>query len=464
MNILKTTLSLGLLCLVLTLGLTTCKSVVENTSEHPVIVKPFKTLDVNPNQYAIRTDRDTILTVQSGTHISIPANTLVDANDKVIEGEVIIEYTEYQKPADILISGIQMIYDSAGTTYGFESAGMFNLDASTAGGDPVFIKDGGTIDVAMGSYRDGDDYTFYYLDTVANAWQSVGTAKPEANVSKKGRIDSLNQEMEKTTREQSELKIPKKFKKGDKIINLDINYSKVPELRPFHSLIWRYAGINGEGDPEKNAWIYNEQWTSIQLDPSTTVSGKYDLRLKKKDKSFQTVIEPVLQGKDLAKAEQALQKQMKEYDQILTTMKNEVLRANQEAELLRSFEVSRFGIYNWDRFFKEPESINVMANFDFDKPVPGAEKITIYLVVESRNAVIPYYKDQARMFSFIPYEKNKLIAVLPENRIAVFTAEDFAALEKRAPAMKGKPFTFKLKVLDKKMEKDEDVSNLLASI
>jgi hypothetical protein len=429
-----------------------------------MIVRPFKTLDVTPNQYAIRTDRDTVLTVESGTRIAIPANSLVDASNKTIEGEVIIEYTEFQKPADILISGIQMVFDSAGTRYGFESAGMFNIDASTAGGDPVFIKEESAIDVSMGSYRDGDDYTFYYLDTVEGAWETLGTAKPQENVEKKERLGEIQQEISSITDEKAALNIPKKYKPGDKIINLDINYSKVPELRPFHSLIWRYAGINGEGDPEKNAWIYNENWTSVQLDPSRTVSGKYDLLLKKKGKEFRTLIEPVLHGKDLAKAEMALQQQMQAYDQAITEIRNEETRIQREADLKRSFQISKFGVYNWDRFYKEPDAINVMASFEFDQSIPGADKVTIYLVIESRNAVIPYYQSNAQQFSFLPSEKNKLIAVLPEDRIAVFTSEDFAAIREKAYASDNGALTFKLKVLDRRIEKEQDVSDLLATL
>jgi hypothetical protein len=464
MKILKTTLLLGLLCFVVCALLTTCKSVIENTAKTPVISKPFRSLEVKSNQYAIRADQDTVLTVESGTRIRIAANSLVDASNKPVEGEVLLEYTEYQNPAEILISGIRMTCDSAGTQYGFESAGMFSIDAVNSAGEPVFIGDDASVNVSMGSYRSGNDYTFYYLDTVSGEWQSIGIAEAQKNNEKNEKIENLNKELTSLSDEKTDLSFPKKYQPGDKLLNLDIDYSRVPELRPFHSLVWRYAGEGGKDDPEKHQWIYAEKWTSIILEPSGAQNGKYELKLGNKSKTFTTVVEPVLHGKDLANAEQVLNAKLAEYDRIINEIKNEALRVEREANLRRSFDISRFGIYNWDKFYKDPDAVKVMADFRFDQTVPGSDKATIYLIIESRNAVIPYYQGQNTNFSFVPGERNKLLAVLPDERLAVFTIEDFAAIRDKVEKNNGETITITLKVTDKKMQENKDVSDLIASL
>lgn len=462
MKLLKVTPALGYMVFALTLTLISCQPTIENALP-TVINKPFKSLDVQPNQYAIRADRDTVVTTETGTHIGIAANTLVDASNNPVKGSVVLTFEEFHNPTDILISGIPMEFDSAGTKYGFESAGMFNIAAKAENGEEVFIKEGSTVDIDMASFREGNDFSFYFLDTTDGQWQTLGRKDAVENTEKKETLDSLSEKIAAVEELQAGIIQPKRYKPGDKILNLDINYSKLPELRPFHALIWRYAGTGGKDDPESHMWIYEEQWKTILLEPIAGENGKYNLKLGNKTKSFATIVEPVLQGKDLEKAEQQVRSQMAEYNKVMTEYKNEAMRVEREANLLRSFTVANFGIYNWDRFYKEKDMVKVVADFKFDKIIPGSEKATIYLVINSRNAVIQYHPGYTQLFSFMPGEDNKLIAVMPDESIAVYSQQDFEALAKRIPN-NGAEITITLKVTSKKIEKSTDVDNLLASL
>jgi hypothetical protein len=465
MKILNTTPVLGRLFIAFILAFMSCTPVIENSLQAPLINKPFKLLDVKPNQYAIKADKDTVIKTESGTRIRILANSMVDASNKPVTGEVVLEYREFQTPTDILVSGIPMTVDSGGAKYGFESAGMFDISASDANGNAVYIKNGSAVNVQLATFRESDDYTFYYLDTVSQKWQTLGSINAAAkNTGKEKQIDSLNRELASVAEKQENVYKPKKYKPGDKILNLDIDYSKVPELRPFHALIWRYAGRGGKDDPEANTWIYQEKWVKVGLEASASEKGKYVLKLGNKTKLFTTIVEPVLQGKDLEKAERELNTQLAEYNKIMTVYKNAILRQEREANMLRSFTVAKFGIYNCDRILNDENVVRIMADFRFDKTIPGAENATVYLVIESRNAVISYYSKENETITFVPNENNKLIAVMPDESIAILGTDDFISVSKDAKSGQEQKLVFTLKVTDKKMKVNQDITNLLASI
>ncbi|HRD40305.1 MAG TPA: hypothetical protein PLC65_16880, partial [Bacteroidia bacterium] len=73
--------------------------------------------------------------------IKVPQNAFVNKAGPDIIGDVEIQYREMHDQADIIASGIPMTYDSAGTKYHFESAGMFDIKASQ-NGEQVFLKHG----------------------------------------------------------------------------------------------------------------------------------------------------------------------------------------------------------------------------------------------------------------------------------------------------------------------------------
>jgi hypothetical protein len=58
-------------------------------------------------------------------------------------------------------------------------------------------------------------------------------------------------------------------------------------------------------------------------------------------------------------------------------------------------------------------------------------------------------------------EENSLIAVLPGNRVAKFSKEDFEKLNKSNPR-NGEEVTIKMKTLNKKINSVEDISEALA--
>jgi hypothetical protein len=83
--------------------------------------------------FEINTDKDTFIVSDRGSLITIPKNAFIDSLGNEVTGKVNLSYREFHHPAEIILSRIPMTYDSAGTRYHFESAGMFEIDAKQNG-------------------------------------------------------------------------------------------------------------------------------------------------------------------------------------------------------------------------------------------------------------------------------------------------------------------------------------------
>ncbi|EAY30711.1 WD-40 repeat protein [Microscilla marina ATCC 23134] len=115
------------------------------------------------------------------------------------------------------------------------------------------------------------------------------------------------------------------------------------------------------------------------------------------------------------------------------------------AKVLRSFTVRRFGVYGAHRVFKMEENIICKAEFDFGPGVDHQdENIKVYLITgEQGTAVVPYTQRSWHRFQFDPNMANKLIAILPNDRLAVIEKREFANIDVDKVDQAGS-YTFKL--------------------
>jgi len=457
-------LLIGLISGTIFFFLSNCNRTITSTGNlEPYIIKPFSNVDVKSNEFEIDPSEPTSLALENGTTISIPANILVDSKQHIVKGKVKIIYKEYQNAADILASGIPMSVDSGGKKYNFESGGMFDINGYTAEGNPVFVKKGNNISVNMASSRKDNDFTLYYLDTNERNWKTLEVSKPEINIKKQLKIDSIDIAKNIINEKLSKTIIPQKYSKSDIILNLDINYAKFEELKPFHSVIWKYSGNSDEMNPSKNLWIYSTKWTNVKLEKSETGKNNYQLSLTSFDKKFNTIVEPVLSEKEFKKIKKDFSKKMDEYNNILAELQNEEKRVKMDAEAMRSFSVAQFGIYNCDKILKMDGSLEVIANFRFDKNVNGSSKIKVYHIINSRNAVIPYGNCFNIPFTFNLKDDNSILAIMPDSRIALLSSDDFKKI-KLANIGKGSQMNFTLHVTDKKVTSSEQLADIISSL
>jgi hypothetical protein len=131
--------------------------------EHPLVKRPLKNADVIPDVFTTSSLTGGIAEYGSGTKIIVPPAAFVDANGKTVTGNVELTYREFRDPADIIVSGIPMKYDSGGVVGDFKSAGMFEMYASQ-NNQEVFVAPGKNIELQFAVTDTAPEYNFYRLD------------------------------------------------------------------------------------------------------------------------------------------------------------------------------------------------------------------------------------------------------------------------------------------------------------
>ena len=429
------------------------QTLVENEAKERGILPPFEDIDVPFSDYTVDVSQGRTITTESGTTIIIPKGAFKDADGNPVKGNVDIAYREFHDAAAIIASGIPMT-NAEGDKY-METAGMFEINGSQ-NGQEVNIADNKEIEVKMASFVEGENFDFFRFDKKACNWETKGTAKPTKNVAKLEKIKKLPKVPNQPAK-------PTKFDENAFVFDLDINYESFPELRAYHGVVWQYDGQSAKNDPKKNDWVFQENWTKIDVKSVQPEFGKYKLILKNGQKSFTTSITPALKGMDYEEAIAQFKKKNEEYEELKEARVEEEQRLDNEADLMRSFKVGNFGVFNWD-IWKNPKRKRCLANFDFGQHTKKhINKVSIFLVAGTIRSVVRYFKKDFDKFSFNPDDDNMLIAVLPDNKIAYFTKEDFKNIDMTMLGDQSQ-YTFKMTVLDDPVASVDDLESIIDQI
>ena len=156
--------------------------------------------------------------------------------------------------------------------------------------------------------------------------------------------------------------------------------------------------------------------TNVELEPDV-----YRLSFIKEDKNFYTYVH--LTDEQLSI--------VKKYEKILQArFDKEEKRQAVENNLVRSFAINNFGIYNWDKFYKDSLLVHAKLAVDFSGLAHETNDITILLITgKDRNVVVKYYKGTYDKFCFDPNVSNILLAVLSGDKLALFDEESFRKLD-----------------------------------
>ncbi len=230
-----------------------------------------------------------------------------------------------------------------------------------------------------------------------------------------------------TTTEKSVLLYDKKTK----TINQAINGNIIGYPTIFKNNIV-FIGRYGEwGDDKSSIWKLTKEATQV---------GEYQLCLSNKEKMFQTYV--FLTGAEL--------KQLEAFQNLKAQLeKKEAKRKEDEAAVLRSFQISKFGIYNWDVFYhNEKEVIAFALSLEADSLLDGHTDFTAFLVTgQDQNVVVKFRKEQLSGFKFWANEAAQLLVVLPNGQIGLLDQKVFADMD-RERLKKEKKGSFKLKIYD----------------
>lgn len=337
---------------------TSTSSVATAASKKKTFISPpSPKLNVPYNSYKVNAQKGGELAHHTKSKIKVPKNAFINKEGKEIIGDVEIKYREFHDQADIIASGIPMTYDSAGTQYTFESAGMFDV-RGYQNGEEVFLKQGKPITIDLASRYTDDSYNQYYLDTVAHNWQVIKHDTPqldpeaippaEKNSKEKSekeiqlvkkiehvpiRIDSVKTVYEKKIAILPQPKQPAKPAKatpGRPQFNLEVDYKDFPELSAFKNSVFEVGAENKNYSKE----LHTITWSSAVVSQGPQKGKNYLLTLKYKAREEKLVVYPVLTGEDYEKAADVYEKKFADYNNLLDkrVAEEQKLKAEMEAK------------------------------------------------------------------------------------------------------------------------------------
>lgn len=143
--------------------------------EYNNVRQPIPGVDVVKDMHVVDASKESKFYYRTGTEVVIPKNAFVDAAGRPVTGEVLIDYREFRDPIDFIVSGIPMTYSENGVVHNFESAGMFEINASVNGKE-VFLANGKNVKVNLALNDSAEKYDFFKFNAESGAWDKNGTA------------------------------------------------------------------------------------------------------------------------------------------------------------------------------------------------------------------------------------------------------------------------------------------------
>ena len=436
----------------------------------PTVSPPIAGLNVPMQHFEVLPDQDKTIDLPNGTQINIPAGTLVDENGQAVSGPVDLAYREFHDAIDVFMSGIPMTYKtSEGEEEIFQTAGMLEINASQ-NGKQIFIAEGKSIQIEMASFVEppansgtlADDYQLYYLNESTGLWEDRGENNPIPNPRKINIPDTPEVLPEKPMK-------PKKPAANEVVFNFAVDYKNYPQLAPYDGIAWQYANVASDEpgmiNPNEEKWVFNQVWTDARVKERDAKNALYELQIRNNKKKARMIVTPVLEGDKYTTAMQKYQEIARRIQVAKAQEQAEWERMNQQAKMVRAFEVNQFGTYNCDRFYRISDARVIAADFTFPIDETSAENkliniVKVYHLIPQSRAVITYQKlsniDQWTGMTYSPSEKNYLVAMLPGNELALFGPEDFASLTT------AKSQRIDLKATGKKIESPDQLRQLLS--
>jgi hypothetical protein len=458
------------------------KKQVVITEKKPVVkkelVRPFPDIPVDYEKFTIQANKQNVITSADGSVITIPENSLVDSLGTLITGEVELSYREFRDMVDVFLSGIPMEYDSAGITRHFESAGMFELLAHQ-NKKMVFIDPKKTVTVAFTSRYTDDRYNMYYFDMQSQRWEylykDTSKTKDPFPVNQLEVIDQEINTLQKAAALKPVLADPKQA-----LIKLDVLETEFPEIAVYKNV--RFQLLEPQ---EMNAATDTVEWDMVNV--LKTAQGNYLLRVERGKETKEFTCIPVFERSDYAAAKKIFEENYKASQHIIKKKeqeKTELLKKLKEEKtaqqnalvasrllamsgtanttgistITRLFEIKKFGVYNSDCPQNLPQgglfSLQLVDSADIEKKTLTFTKA--FLAEKNKNALYAYYN--LKNFSYNPGSKNLLWTVTKDNKLAIFTANDFKALETTG---KGEEKIFNMRIVNVNFKNEAQIRKYL---
>lgn len=413
---------------------------------------PLKGLDIAFSNYQVNAVRGGTIEHSSGSKLVFPANAFVDASGNTITGNVNIQYREFRDQADFFLSGIPMQYDSAGTTYQFESAGMMHI-AAFVDGKVAYLKKDKSVEVQFASSQTGSQFSVYEFDTAAGNWDFHGKdlvqktdkggkaadSKKPLNAEEKLAVKQLQSvrdneiaNVKNTMLVQQEPAKPLKANHKKNRFRVEFSKHEFPEMASYEDALWEVDESRTAFDRD---YMYKGEWESVVV-AKGAVKGKYILTFSRGKESIAYDAYPVFDGKKYDEAIKVFDHKFEEYSNAVAR-REEALKATQkryeealekkglapdlsrlagagqgfEALVMRVFTINNFGIYNCDKAGDYPQGAMTKVSLwdEFGNLIDG--NASLHLADRNRAALFMYYGNPLASFRFNPNSSNLLWAV-----------------------------------------------------
>lgn len=451
------------------------------------ITPPMPEVNFAYQVFEVGNEAETNWKSERGSTVHIPKNALVDKNGNFVKGKVKIKFREMHDPVDFFLSGIPMTYDSGGTKYVFESAGMVELLAFQDN-EPVFLHPGKSATISLVSGQQGDKYNLYQYDTALGNWVIKGKDKVDlVNTRNKksvliGNILITEEEMDlkddrKTIEkeinkiEQTKPEAPRKVNvKKKQYIELGLDVKEFPELAVYKDVKFEVGNDNKNYNPKD---VSSVVWEGADLTKGEA-NGSYNLTLKKGKREMSYIVYPALDGEDYEQAQKtydqkffdykvAYEKQKTELKRLEERIKEEEKRCKKEIEnavaavnnigmkVQRTFRISGFGIYNCDAPWLNDMPGSVQAQFTTTEG-KNLKLRELYLVKKSRNAIISIKPENKVKINYNPTAQIIIWGITSDNKLAIVDSKTLEALSS-AP----QEISLKMQVINEPLQTAEDV-------
>lgn len=341
------------------------------TSTTPFINPPIKSADVPYEVYEVDAVKGDTLIYSTGSIILFPPNAFVDEAGKPVTGKVQVKYREFKDPIDFFLAGIPMNYDSAGTSYQFESSGMLDIRAFKDG-KPVFVNKDSKPEINLASTNKSDKHSLYFLDTVQGKWinkggmQIIESRKTKATDKTQKASVAIAQEI---------LPEPVKPLKADNkssVLKIEVDPSSFREFAIYKNLKFQVD----ESKTPFNKKDSEEEWNNLELLKGSQ-PGTYLAKFSNAGKSVTYAVKPVFTGSD--------------YDNALKVFENE------------------YAVYKKQTVVRTANEIAVREKYTKDS-IQYVQEMAKSTNIERLNAIIAQKNREIEKQNEIIAKKNKEIA------------------------------------------------------
>ena len=377
---------------------------------------PFEVVNFNA-------DEGLIFHQPNGTHIEIPANSIVDKNGNEVKGEVAFKFREMHSAQEIFLSGIPMQMNDNREKH-LQSMGMVELRVFK-GSEELQLKKGKEIEIDLATAsQPSEDYDLWYLNNDQN-WEQKGAFETVNNDRRDMALNNLPNPNEP-------------IKPADDILFQLASDKNMPHLNVWSGVDWKLISNNDNASLMRAMRI---NWDKIEIKEINKRRKNYSITFssKKKDhkgnifeESIAITATPNVKKKDMKKLMAQYEEELEVFAEVLKNREIEEERLLEESAMLNSFSSNGFGIFNIDKLENTKILAKVDASFDFEDDInANVNKVKIIMICESQNTVLTY---NAFDWDELPVldDDVELVAALPNGTFAYVSSDSFKATVRKS--------------------------------